>query len=243
MMKENDSEVKKNNDENIINQESNDNILKNQKENDEYKNKINEMENMIKKLKKENEEHKVKINKLEKSISINELETTKKENIILNEENEEYKKSINKLENRIKELENILKEKNEIIDKEKVNNNELNNKINELKIIQNDITEINKRQETEIKNYRKYYNLAPEEQLISIKFISIDQKIDYEVIAKNTEVFSKIEMDLYKIYQEYKNTENYFLMNGTKINSKNNINTKRTRKQIRGNNINIYITK
>jgi len=64
----------------------------------------------------------------------------------------------------------------------------------------------------------KSYFLRNGEQLLSIKIISMDQKINLSIIIKNTEYFSEIEKILYKKYPEYTETENYFLMNGTRIN-------------------------
>ena len=72
--------------------------------------------------------------------------------------------------------------------------------------------------EDEIKLFRKYYNFLPEEKLITINFISVDQELNCVVIAKNTDIFSKIETDLYNKNEKYKLTENYFLVNGKKIN-------------------------
>ena len=53
---------------------------------------------------------------------------------------------------------------------------------------------------------------------MSIKFISGNQDIDFSIITKNTEAFSKIENMLYKKYPKYKDSKNYFLVNKTKIN-------------------------
>jgi len=60
--------------------------------------------------------------------------------------------------------------------------------------------------------------LLPGEKLINIKFISIDQKIDFNIVAKNTDNFAKLETSLYEKYPKYKDTENYFLVNGKKLN-------------------------
>ena len=51
-----------------------------------------------------------------------------------------------------------------------------------------------------------------------IKFISVDQQIICDIIAKDTDLFSKIEVDLYSKNEKYKLTENYFLENERKIN-------------------------
>ena len=60
--------------------------------------------------------------------------------------------------------------------------------------------------------------MIPGERLITIKFISIDQKIDFETFAKKTDNFSKLENSLYENYPKYKDTENYFLLKGNKLN-------------------------
>ena len=56
------------------------------------------------------------------------------------------------------------------------------------------------------------------EYSISIKFISTEQKINCQMLCKNTDIFAIIEQNLYQKYPEYKETENFFLLHGTKIN-------------------------
>ena len=60
--------------------------------------------------------------------------------------------------------------------------------------------------------------MLPEEKLLTIKFISIDQTINFITVAKNTDNFAKLENFLYEKYPKYKETENYFLVNGKKLN-------------------------
>jgi len=74
--------------------------------------------------------------------------------------------------------------------------------------------------ENEIKLFRTYYKFTSNDKLISIKFISGNQDIDFSVITKNTKVFSKIENMLYEKYPKYKDSDNYFLVNGSIINRK-----------------------
>ena len=137
---------------------------------------------------------------------------------MLLKQNEEYKNKINELENIIKELKNQLIEKDKLLKGEKIKNDSLNKKIKEIisndKIKENKIIEL----ENEIKLFRTYYNFSSYEKLISIKFISINQDINFTVIAKNTDYFTKIEQILYEKYPKYKDSENYFLVNGAKIN-------------------------
>ena len=144
--------------------------------------------------------------------------------------NNEYINKINELELKIKELELKIKEKDIIINEEKIKNENLNKKIKELENKSNNNLEINNiiELENEIKLFRKYNNFSEGEKLISIKFASEKQDIDYSIIIKNTELFSKIETMLYNKYPKYTETENYFLANGNKVNThktleKNNI--------------------
>ena len=123
--------------------------------------------------------------------------------MLLKKENEDYKNKINELEKKIKELEIKLQEKDNIINEEKLKNNNLNDKILEL--------------ENEIKLLKSYF-LPNGEKLLSIKIKSVDQNIDFPITIKNTEYFSKIEQILYQKYPKYTETENYFLVNGTRIN-------------------------
>ena len=51
-----------------------------------------------------------------------------------------------------------------------------------------------------------------------IIFQSINESINYAFICKNTDRFNNIENMLYDKYPEYLDTENYFTVNGIKIN-------------------------
>ena len=137
---------------------------------------------------------------------------SKERKIFLENQNEIMKKRIFELENIIKENEIKLNERenrNDVLNKKiielenKLNNNYLNNRIVEL--------------EEEIKKYKTYF-LSFDEELYSIKFISTDQVINFTLISKNKDNFSKIEDMLYKKYPQYKETENIFLLNGSRIN-------------------------
>ena len=124
-----------------------------------------------------------------------------------------------------------IKEKDIIINVEKIKNENLNKKIKELQNISNNNPQNNGivELENEIKLFRKYNNFSEGEKLISIKFISGEQDIDYSIITKNTERFSKIEIMLYEKYPKYIETENFFVVGDNKINKhktleQNNIN-------------------
>ena len=108
----------------------------------------------------------------------------------------------NSLDNNIENIGSIIKQNKEI--KNITNNN--NNYINKIKEL-----------EKEIEKYKNYC-LLPGEKLITIKFISIDQSINFETFAKKTDNIGKLEKSLYEKYPKYKDTENYFLVNGKKLN-------------------------
>ena len=138
--------------------------------------------------------------------------------VLIKKQNEQYKKKIKELEDIIKELEYTIDEKDKIILKIKQQNNLFDAEIKEFKKkVNNNINNQVKKLQYELDKFKKYC-LLPGEKLISIKFISADQKIDFAIITKNSEKFSKIETYLYEKYPNYKDTENYFLVKGTKIN-------------------------
>ena len=63
-----------------------------------------------------------------------------------------------------------------------------------------------------------YNNFSEGEKLLLIKFSSLNQDfLEYNIIAKNTDLFSKVENYLYEHFPKYKNTENFFLYNGRTI--------------------------
>ena len=117
----------------------------------------------------------------------------------------------------LKEKEIEIKEKEKIITEEKLKNENLIKKIkkqeNKLNYQINKILEL----ENKIKKLETYF-LSPGEKLITVKFISVDQVINFTVTAKNNDNFSKLEDILYNKYPKYKDTENYFLVNGKRIN-------------------------
>mgnify|MGYP003571491037 CR=1 FL=1 len=62
------------------------------------------------------------------------------------------------------------------------------------------------------------FELLKDEKLMSLIFTSVDQKIHWSVICKNTDKFCDVENKLYEIYSEYSESENYFTYNGNKVN-------------------------
>ena len=130
---------------------------------------------------------------------------------MIKKQNEIYKNKINELENKIKNLELIIKEKdnkinefNKIKEFKNVSNNN-NNYINRIKEL-----------EIEIEKYKNYC-LSPGEKLITINFISTDKTINFNTFAKKSDLFTKLETILYEYYPKYKGTDNYFLVNGKRV--------------------------
>ena len=119
----------------------------------------------------------------------------------------ELENKIKTLENKIKEMEIKIKEKDKIINENINNNKYINNNIDS-----KTISEL----EEEIRQLKAYI-LSPGEKLISIKFISMDQKINFSIAVKNNDIFSIIENKLYNYYPEYRKYDNYFLVGGRKI--------------------------
>ena len=158
----------------------------------DLKNKIKQYENEINNLKLKEADYKQKIIKYEEKIS-----KLKKDNFDLRNKMNSFQNNINNNSN---------------------DNNENKDKIiisltEELKIKNKEIRELK-----EIKEINKSYNLKEAEKLIPIIFISVDQKIHYAFICKNTDKFHMVETLLYDIYPEYLESENYFTVKGNKIN-------------------------
>ena len=62
------------------------------------------------------------------------------------------------------------------------------------------------------------FDLKEGEQLLTVIFVSGDQKLHYSFICKNTEKFNNVENNrLYEIYPQYQEVENFFYIHGNKI--------------------------
>ena len=112
-----------------------------------------------------------------------------------------------------------IKEKDKIINEQKLN---IQNLYNQIKINENSYKnnyQVNKisELEDEIKQLKSYI-LSPGEKIIFIKFISTDQKINFPIAVKTNDIFTKIENILYNKYPDYKEYDNIYLVNGNRIN-------------------------
>lgn len=163
----------------------------------------NEKERVIE-LEKINEDLYLRINQLE-----NMLNEEKSRNEVLNQKIIELKQLLNYDDQRINKDEKI-------IEKLKYDINENDNmKIMEL------MTKLNKKEnELELFKSKLPFEILPGEKLMSVIFNSVDKKIHYSIICKNTDIFTRLENELYNEgkYKEYRNYNNYFIANGRKIN-------------------------
>ena len=55
--------------------------------------------------------------------------------------------------------------------------------------------------------------------MMSVIFKSLDEKLLYSIICKNTDKFNKLENKIYEIkdFEEYADCDNYFIVNGNKV--------------------------
>ena len=130
------------------------------------------------------------------------------DNIILKNDIKNYKNEINKLKNENIELNNKLNSidnNNRIIIND--SKDEIMSLMKQIQIKDNIINELSKKQPNNIK-----------EELMTVIFTTFDQKFHYAIICKHTDEFLMVERELYKIYPEYIETENYFTARGNKIN-------------------------
>ena len=84
-----------------------------------------------------------------------------------------------------------------------------------MKLKQKEIISKNESNKREVKIIN---NQFMKEKSISITIITINQKLKFSLSCNKKDKFVKIEELLYERYPEYMETENYFLINGNKIN-------------------------
>ena len=84
--------------------------------------------------------------------------------------------------------------------------NDLSNKEKEIKELKDKITNL--------ENIKQYDNLF---NTITVKFISVDGKINCDIKCLESDIFAEVEEKLYEKYDEYRLTDNIFLVNGNKI--------------------------
>ena len=146
----------------------------------------------------------------------------KLEEELISEQNKNL--NLNKLISELKEINKNLQNKlnYEVIENKKIKeknielsnllkNNENNNLLKSLFEKDKTIKELNEK----LSRYPFQLNFG--EKLISLIFI-LPEQVYVPIICKSTDKFFKLEEILYEKYEKYKNTENYFIVNGKRIN-------------------------
>ena len=120
-------------------------------------------------------------------------------------ENKQLKEQINNLQQEMIRLNQENKKQNDYI--KQINNlkNQLKEKDKEINDLKNKISKGN------VKKYVDYNDI------MVVHFISGDGKIDQGIKCLPTETFAEVEEKLYKIYDEYRETNNMFLAKGNII--------------------------
>ena len=99
------------------------------------------------------------------------------------------------------------------------NINKINNNM-AFKIFNNNMNQMKNNMGIHLNNKMTNPNneLLPGEKWMSVDILSVNQKVHTSVICKNTDLFINVELKVYEQYPKYKEVENYFTVNGIKIN-------------------------
>ena len=181
---------KNNNNVNINNKKSdvNENSLKKEELINSYKNEIKDLKNKLNDYKNGNEILKNELDEYEKEIKIIKDELNSYKKL-----KETFREILNKNENKIKNLtDENTKLKNELL---KLDKNASNLNINE-------------------NNDEK---LADVDNIISLNFISEDEKINCNIKCLKTDIFAFVEEKLYQKYEELRESNNNFIINGKTV--------------------------
>ena len=167
---------------------------------------------------------------IQQNNGLNNIEIQKNQELQV--ENQNLKNEIKKLNS---QLQYYINENHNL----KLNNNQMN--INMQNNINNEINNLKKEiinlknqlylKDNEIKNLKNQINIKDNEiknlknngknvninDILVIQFVSGDFKINKGIKCLSDETFAEAEERLYKIYDEYRNTNNMFLFNGNQI--------------------------
>ena len=134
----------------------------------------------------------------------------KQEKIKLDKELVKADKELVKANQIIKNLNNTKKSNN---NNTVYNQNEINNLYSLIQEKEDEITSL-KEKLNKNSNTSKY---VPFNDIIVIHFISSDQRINCGVKCLKTDTFAEVEEQLYKIYSQYRDTNNFFISNGKQV--------------------------
>ena len=147
-------------------------------------------------------------NKISQKNNIVEKANKKNNNLTIEDyknENKQLKEQINNLKKEIDRLNQENKKQNDYI-------SQINNLKNQLKEKDKEINDLkNKISKGNVKQYVDYNDI------MVVHFNSGDGKIDHDIKCLPTETFAEVEEKLYKIYDEYRETNNMFLAKGNII--------------------------
>ena len=166
---------------------------------------IDELKSQLNKERNENKKLTEKISKLEK-----ELKEEKSKNLLAENKIKDLQKN---LESQVKKLKDFQKD----LDNKKLLNKNLEKESKE-SFIDTIMAKDKEIRELKLKLSRYPFTLEEGEKLISIIFQSSDQSLHSSIICKNTDKFHKVEEIICEKNPKFIDTENFFYLNGTKIN-------------------------
>ena len=165
---------------------------------------IDDLKMELKKEKDNSQKLIEKINKLENELNLEKMK------------NKEFEKELINLKNKLNDKINLeLNQKEK--EKEKPINIEFKNESKEL-FLETIMEKDKEIKELKLKLSRYPFELMEGEKIISIILTSVDQKFFHSIICKNKEKFNIIENKFYEAYPDYIETENFFTLNGKKVN-------------------------
>ena len=144
---------------------------------------------------------------------IKELNKYKKENSELKQEIKKLKEEKDKYYSDLAKANKIISNINKNPKKDEDSINKINNLKNELKMKEKEINDLKKEllNKGNIKQYVDYNNI------IVVHFISGDGQVNQGIKCLKTDTFAEVEEKLYKIYNEYRETNNIFLSGGSVV--------------------------
>ena len=156
--------------------------------------------------------------------NINIINTSEK---VLENSNKDLEEKLKLEKEKNKKLEEKINQLNDLLRNHSNNNrNSINNSINvgnPNDLLQSIIKKDKVIEDLRLKLSRFPFELSEGEKLISIIFTSTDQKIHYSIICKNTDIFYNLELKLYQKYNELSELENFFTVNGRRVNKTKNL--------------------
>ena len=100
----------------------------------------------------------------------------------------------------------------------KIENEKLKNRINQLEEISKSKDEKILKLEQDLEKFKSYYSTS-EKELISLSIILGDQSIEkFNIVSKDSDIFTTLENKIYEKNPNLRENEKFFLFNGKKIN-------------------------